>query len=54
MGRMKSSHPVLLMPDDEPNPPWKCAPSNAMSSIGFLAFVISVVNAVINAVNNGR
>ena len=54
IGRKKSSHPVLLMPDDDPNPPWKCAPSNAMSSIGFLAFVISVINAVINAVNNGK
>ena len=53
-GKRKKSHPVLLMPEEDPNPPWKCSPSNAMSSIGFMAFVISVVNAVISAVNNGK
>ena len=53
-GKRKKSHPVLLMPEEDPNPPWKCSPSNAMSSIGFMAFVISVVNAVISAVNNSK
>lgn len=46
----KKKKPVVFLPN---SPAGKdCEPSNRMSSFGYLAFVLSLINAVVNAANN--
>lgn len=44
-----SSVPMILIPKQSDK---ECIPSNQLSSIGFLGFIISVVNALISVANN--
>ncbi len=51
--RDSSEAPLLLMPDPASAAHSAgCVPTNKISSVGFLAFVLSVMNGVISAVNN--
>ena len=48
-GPDREKHPVVFLPDGSKK---ACKPSGQMSSMGYLSFVVPVINSVINAANN--
>ena len=46
----RKKQPVVFLPNS--NDGKKCEPSGAMSSFGYLSFVLSLINAAVNAANN--
>ena len=46
----RKKQPVVFLPNS--NDGKNCSPSGQMSSFGYLAFVLSLINAVVNAANN--
>merc|ERR1719397_806975 len=46
-----SSVPMILMPRQSDK---ECIPSNQLSSIGFVGFILAVINASMNIVNNAN
>ena len=48
--KKKKKQPVVFLP--KPKGGKDCDPSNRMSSFGYLAFVLSLINAAVNAANN--
>merc|ERR1719483_1010449 len=49
--KSSTSVPMILMPSQSDK---ECIPSNQLSSIGFVGFILSVVNAGMNIVNNAN
>merc|ERR1712156_728416 len=48
-GPDREKHPVVFLPDGSKK---ACRPSGQMSSMGYLAFAVSLINSVVNAANN--
>ena len=48
--KKKKKQPVVCLP--KPKGGKDCDPSNRMSSFGYLSFVLSLINAAVNAANN--